>query len=60
MDHECEVCKSGPPKCDKCNIELVKGKYEKTGEGMELTEFTCPKCKNKKIDFKIPTENFGG
>ena len=58
MDHECEVCKSGPPKCDKCNIELVKVEYEKTEEDMEITILECPKCKNKKMDFKIPTGNF--
>ena len=58
IDCECEVCKSGPPKCDDCKIELKRGKKSITEEGIELTEFICPKCENKKMDIKIPRARF--
>ena len=54
IDHDCELCKKGIPECDKCNVELKKGEYAKTDEGIEVTEFICPQCKNKKLDIKMP------
>jgi len=53
-DCECEVCKKGPALCDKCDIEMKKGEYKKTDEGIETTELICPKCKRKKMDIKVP------
>ena len=58
IDHDCEICKKGIPECDKCNVELKKGEYKKTDEGIEITEFICPKCKNKKMDIKMPNSMF--
>ena len=58
IDHDCEICKKGTPKCDQCSIEMKKGESSKTDEGIEITEFICQKCKNKKMDIKMPNSLF--
>lgn len=58
MDHECKICNQGTPKCENCGMETVKGEVKKLEKGIEIIGLNCPKCKDSRLDVKMPRRLF--